>query len=121
MPNIIQDVFPATVAIADPSLGLLASELSSQPVTKGAAPIMTARVIITDTEIVIARDTGTGPQIVFQQDIEPGSLYRAPKNSKTDSYVTTVDGMHVAFRKDSTCGCGSRLRSWRPFRSAGNV
>lgn len=120
MPSIIQDVFPATVAIADPALGLTADQLSSQPVTKGAAPIMTARVIITDTEIIIARDTGSGPQIVFQQKIDLSSLHRAPKNSKTDSYVTTVDGIHVAYRKDSTCGCGSRLRSWRPFRSAGS-
>lgn len=118
---ITQDVFPATVVVAGSDLDVTAEELRSYPPTPGAAAITIARVVVTADRIIIARDAGTGPQIVFSEGIDPTLHYKSPSPRTSDSYVVTLTGKKVAYRKDSSCGCGSRLKSWRPFNNMSSV
>lgn len=119
MPSIIADVFPATVALAQADFEVPIEELTSAPPTPGTIQINTSRVVLSQTRIVIGKDAPGGPQIVFSEEIVPGSYHKSPHSR--DSFVTTVSGKKIAFRKDSSCGCGSRLRSWRPFGNTGSV
>lgn len=113
-----EDCFPATVAIIGPDDPRTAGEISSRPPEEGMAYISVARVVVSESEIVLAVDAVQGPQIIFQEAIEPGSHHKGDLHS--DSYVTTVSGQKLNWRKDSQCGCGSRLRSWRPFKIMGS-
>lgn len=121
MPSVLHDVFPATVAITNAEFPTPVDELKSQPPTKGAAYIATARVVITSEHIIIARDSGNGPVVVFREGIDPTMFWKTRDARTTDSYVTTLSGKKVAYRKDSACGCGSRLKSWRPFANMSSV
>ena len=117
--NPFQDIFPATVLITGPDFEVPIEELRSSPPTPGGAPVNTARVIVARGRVIIARDTATGPMVVFAEDIDPASHWKSPQPLSQDSFVTTVTGKRVVFRKDSGCGCGSRLKSWSPYGSAG--
>jgi hypothetical protein len=112
VPQIQQDIFPAIISVAAPGFE---GTLTSVPPTQGAAQIHTARIIVTEDRVLIARDSVDGPQLVFSEGIDPASHDKAAKKSN-DSYVTTLSGKRIAFSKDDACGCGSRLRSWNPFR-----
>jgi hypothetical protein len=118
LPQIKADTFPAIITVAPP--GLLAPEdvLSSAPASPGSFQIHTSRVIVTEDRVVIARDSVNGPELVFSELYDPASLQKAPKKAD-DSYLTTLSGKRLAFKKDESCGCGSRLRSWNPF--AGSI
>ena len=113
-----EDCFPATVAITAPDFETSVEDLRSQPPTKGAASLPITRVVVSGERISIAIDDVTGPKVVFSEEIDPSQHFKG--NSTTDSYVTTLTGKKIAWRKDSACGCGSRLRSWRPFKIMGS-
>lgn len=121
MPAIHQDVFPATVAVAAADFPTAVEELRSQPPTPGAAAVPVARVVVTEDRIIIARDNGSGPQVVFSEGIDPQQSFKSPSPRTQDSYVVTLTGKKVAFRKDAACGCGSRLKSWRPFKNMSSI
>lgn len=109
-----EDVFPATLVITAEDFDTPVEELSSRPPTPGAAALPITRVVVTGDRILVAKDDVSGPQVVFSEGIQPGSHHKG--NTTTDSYVTTLTGKKIAWRRDSSCGCGSRLRSWRPFK-----
>lgn len=68
-----------------------------------------------DRILVVAADSPTGAQVVFQEKItdfaEKDGTYR----------VLTNSGKTVAFRKDENCGCGSRLRSWNAYKTLSSI
>lgn len=115
MPNIRHDVFPATVSLAPASHETPLNELTSAPATKNTRQLNTARVVVTGDRVKIAQDGPAGPVIVFDEEIDWSTHYKNP-DKKLDSYVQTVSGTKIAYRKDSACGCGSRLRSWNPYK-----
>lgn len=114
MQRIVQDTFPALVSIAPATFS---GSFQAAPPTPGTRQLNTVRVVLTESTVLIAQDTATGPQILFQEPYDPASHVRNPKRSE-DSTVTTLSGRRLAFRKDNNCGCGSRLRSWNPLRAA---
>lgn len=116
-----QDVFPATVVVAAPDHDTAVEDLRSNPPTPGIAYVQTARVIITEDRILIATEGDGGPQIVFSEGIDSSTHVKYSNLTATDSHVTTLTGKKIAFRKDSACGCGARLKSWRPFNSMSSV
>jgi len=115
MPSVVHDVFPATVVITNADFPTPVGELRSQPPTKNAAYIAIARVVVTSEHIIVARDSQAGPVVVFREAIDPTLLYKTSDPRTKDSYVTTLSGKKIAYRKETSCGCGSRLKSWRPF------
>ena len=112
MPN--QDVFPATVVFAAPDFPVAIEDMRSAPPTPDAAYVNTARVIIQGGWIRIAKDSSAGPQVVFQEPVDETTHFKSQSPAQEDSYITTVSGKKIAFRKDAACGCGSRLKSWNP-------
>lgn len=110
------DLFPAHVAAATPSLLKDPLTLSSSPATEGAYYISTARVIVTDTRILIAQDSPEGASIIFNEPYDFNNFYKSTK-PELDSILITQSGKVLAFKKDTNCGCGSRLRSWNPYKT----
>ena len=107
------DVFPA--------LFVLAGSDYRDPITTSTPPNHPSlrrrsevRIVVTDTHILIAEDSPQGPSLVFKEEIDP-TTFRGPASKGDDIFVTTRLGKRFAFRKDNSCGCGSRLRTWRPY------
>lgn len=115
--KVLYDLFPAYLVVVPDEHPTQASDLSSAPPTKGSRQVATCRVIVTDSRIIVATDSPSGPLVVFNEAYDPttGPFYKSPKRSM-DSYITTRSGKRLAFKRDDDCGCGSRLRSWSPYR-----
>jgi hypothetical protein len=114
------DVFPAFVAVAPADLEIALGDLVSAPPSPGAFQVAIARVVITGDRIIVAQDQGNGPTVVFSELIKPETYWKSYDIRTIDSYVETISGKKLAWRKDSACGCGSRLRSWNPYANIMN-
>lgn len=108
------DLFPCYVAIFQADHETPVEELRSAPPTPGAANFTIARVVVTSERVIVALDGGNGPKIVYDEPIDPAMHFRADKPRDKDSFVTTLGGQKVVYKKDTACGCGSRLKSWNP-------
>ena len=112
--KIIMDVFPAHVAAAAPGDFENVEDIKSDPATPGTHYVATTRVIVTEDTVVIAQDSPEGAKIIFREEYEtliPG----------TENRVVTVSGKMLAFKKDTNCGCGSRLRGWNPYKTINSI
>lgn len=70
------------------------------------------RVVIDDDLIIVAVDSPEGARIIFQEEYDT-----FVKDLKGESKILTKSGKMLAFKRDTNCGCGSRLRSWNPTRT----
>ena len=109
------DVFPA--------LFVLAGSDYRDPITSNTSlnhpsvrRMDAVRIVVTNTHILVAQDSPHGPSLVFKEEIDPNT-YKGAATKGDDTTVTTMFGRRFAFRKDNSCGCGSRLRTWRPYDS----
>ena len=108
------DIFPALLRIAPP--GTIADSQITEFQTRGDAPEGTrrldrCRVIHMGETLMVAVDSPEGPKLVFQEKLD-----HYWKEKKT-YWVKTFTGKVIVIEKDNNCGCGSRLRSWNPYRS----
>jgi hypothetical protein len=125
--HITADVFPAHFTVAKKDVYDELKRIKAYPPLKSpdVGYISKTRVLIAnlknlekpenDLILVVASDSPDGPQIMFQERIESFSedsgTYRA----------LTVSGKMVAFELQSNCGCGSRLRSWNPYKTLSSI
>lgn len=116
--KILQDVFPANFTITPPNLLTDVHDLSPISPPPGGALVQTTRVIITETNITVAQDAPSGAQIIFN---ERYTFFEKAKKDTETSYIITENGKFIAFRKDTNCGCGSRLRSWNPYKTLNSI
>lgn len=115
--SVKHDVFPAFVALLPAEDPTPLTEMTSGPLhPKTARQVITARVVVFNNRITIAVDGNDGPKIIFNQEVDPATFIKAPKPAQ-DSFIQTTKGIKIAYRKDENCGCGSRLRSWNPYRT----
>jgi hypothetical protein len=116
--KILLDLFPCHLAaIAAGKLDDV-SELKSYQPTPGSTYLEITRVIVTENTVIVAKDSDSGPQIVFQEKYE---TFEAAEDKKMDSRVVTKSGKMLAFKKDTGCGCGSRLRGWNPYNTVNSI
>jgi hypothetical protein len=108
--KVLKDIFPAHIAVVPAGFLEDIYDLKSAPATKGAYYLATTRVIVTDEIIVVAQDSPEGAKIVFQEKYEVFL-------TEGEFRVVTVSGKMLAFKKDTNCGCGSRLRSWNAYKT----
>lgn len=101
--NVISDVFPAYVTVTPPGENA------------DSFPISESRVVLTADRILVVKDHIDGPQVVFDQEIDPSDYVKEGPQHE----ITTKAGLLLQWTKDSACGCGSRLRTWRPYRYLG--
>ena len=104
------DVFPADVVVVAADTLEDISLLTCSPFTPGAFQVSTARVIVDETHITIAVDAPDGAKIIFR---EPYVMLYPGKEAK----VITSSGKMLAFVRNDSCGCGSRLRAWNPYKT----
>lgn len=116
--KILQDIFPANFTITPPNILTDVHDLSPISPPPGGALVQTTRVIITDTNITVAQDAPGGAQIIFNERYT--FFEKSTKDTET-SYIITETGKFIAFRKDTNCGCGSRLRSWNPYKTLNSI
>lgn len=112
--KILKDVFPAHLAVVPAGFLSDVYDLKSAPATEGAHYLATTRVIVTNDTIVVAQDSPEGAKIVFQEKYEVFL-------TEGEFRVVTLSGKMLAFKKDTNCGCGSRLRSWNPYRTLNSM
>ena len=74
------------------------------------------RVVIIAGWLLIAADSPTGPVLVFSQKTDP-SKWKLRTGKGEESYAITESGRLVVFKKDDSCGCGSKLRVWNPIKT----
>jgi len=112
------DRFPCNLVAVPAGFTEDVTTLQSQPPTKDARYLDVTRVIVTDEVVVVAKDTPSGPQIVFR---ETYTTFEPSKDAGEDSYVVTTSGKMLAFKKDRGCGCGSRLRGWNAYKTISSI
>jgi hypothetical protein len=115
--KIIRDTFPAHLAVVAANVLDDIYDLKSDPATKDAYYLATTRVIVTGEAVIVAQDSPQGAQIVFQEKYETF----LPAKDGEENRVITISGKMLSFKKDTNCGCGSRLRSWNPYKTIGSM
>lgn len=118
MTRVVLDRFPCHLVAVPAGFTDDVSTLRSYDPTPGAKYLEVTRVILTDQAIVVAKDGDNGPQIVFQERYETADISDDPKK---DTRVVTVSGKMLAFKKDTNCGCGSRLRGWNAYKTLNSI
>jgi len=119
--KIVADIFPAHLSIAPRGALEELNDLTAYTPTKkdNVFYVEKTRVVLFETKegqsLVVAQDSPNGPLIVFREKtdfyLQDGDTYR----------VKTASGKFVAFKKDRNCGCGSRLRSWNPYKTLSSI
>lgn len=112
--KIIRDVFPAHLSVAAAGVFTDPRDMQSFPPLENTQYVDKTRIVMTDEAILVASDSPSGPIVIFQEQYI--DYFKSKKDSE-DSYVITKSGKMLAFKKDSACGCGSRLRSWHAYNT----
>ena len=110
--KILQDLFPAE-AILRPATDQPLNTFDFSVAERH--DITAVRIIVTPTHIIMAQDGPGGPQVVFKEEYDPG-LYIRDAERRGLHRIQTLAGRQIAFHITSSCGCGSRLRSWNPYK-----
>ncbi len=118
MTKIVLDRFPCHLAAAPSGQVEDVTTLRSFEPTPGSTYLEITRVIVTDEMVIVAKDSPEGPQIVFREAYE---TFIPSEKATEDSWVVTNSGKMLAFKKDTGCGCGSRLRGWNPYRTLNSI
>lgn len=114
MTKIVLDRFPCHLAAVGPETFDDITKLRSYEPNPEATYLEITRVILTEDTIIVAKDGNHGPKIVFQEKYDESYISEKPTE---DSRILTVSGKMLAFKKDTGCGCGSRLRGWNPYKT----
>jgi hypothetical protein len=85
------DIYPATVVFS----------FADNPYTR-------ARAIVTVDRLLVLVEGGSGAAVLYDERLEDVS------GNRRQLVATTADG-DVTISRQAGCGCGSRLRSYRPF------
>lgn len=111
--QILHDIFPAHLTVAQAGAYDDIHAVHSHPPMDDSYYLSKTRVVVTDKQIIVAHDGAQGPVIVFREEY---AQFDKSNVKNEDSYVTTVTGKMLVYKKDENCGCGSRLRSWNPYK-----
>jgi hypothetical protein len=116
--QIVVDVFPAHFQLTSAGHLETIDVLNAHPPTQDPDIyyLATTRVVLTEDTVTVAQDSPQGAMIVFQEKYSKDELL-GPEGSKKTYKLTTESGKMLAFQKDTNCGCGSRLRSWNPYKT----
>jgi hypothetical protein len=120
--RIVHDVFPAHLSVAPANYSDDEFSIRSKGNPEGVFYRDITRVVLVEDEqgltIWVAQDSPTGANIIFQERL---ATFHKADTPEQDSHGKTVSGKILAFSKDNNCGCGSRLKSWNPYRTLHSV
>lgn len=119
------DFFPATIVAIPPDvIEDFTTATTSLQVPKGGKYLERVRLVIMTKDdgtdiIMVAGDHHSGPRLIFSERLT--SLNWSGDKTQ-DSQALTESGKIIAFRKTQGCStCGSRLRSWSPYKTMDSV
>ena len=119
------DVFPAIISVA-PADSPNGPATLSKRTPEDHRYLEKTRVVVTVDTLLIFQDSSSGPELIFSERIAD---YTPPPPNRTltirtragatrEALVTLDSGKTVAFTRQQGCGCGSRLKSFDPFKVA---
>lgn len=73
-----------------------------------------ARVILHENRVLIAIDDETEAKVIFFEKYDISDISKNPEEKST---IYTKSGKMIVFSENRTCGCGSRLRGWNPYKT----
>lgn len=74
------------------------------------------RIVITENpdRLLIATDSPEGIKVLFDEPYE--TVFTHARSPRLNSIqVLMPNGKLIVFKRDTSCGCGSRLRGWNPY------
>lgn len=121
--KIIHDFFPSTVVAVPPNVIENFTDVTTAIQTpKGGRYLERVRTIVmqddTSKILMVAADSSDGPRMIFSERL--ADLNWSGDKSK-DSQALTRSGKIIAFKHVQGCSCGSRLRSFSPYRTMDSI
>lgn len=119
------DIFPAVLVVAPASSPIPATILSYPPADDphGRKLLDKVRVLVTDTHVYVFQDSSQGPALIFSESYSSHTpatpLHRRrvrEASAPAEATLTTSSGKSLAFARQGGCGCGSRLKTFDPFK-----
>jgi hypothetical protein len=122
--KVLHDFFPATVlAVPAGAVEDFTTLSTLERAPEGGRFVERTRVVVlTDDQnrrqIMVAADHHSGPRLIFHERL---SNFNWSGDRKVDSQALTESGKIIVFRYVQGCNCGSRLRSWSPYRTMDSI
>lgn len=119
------DVFPAILVVAPADSPHPATILSyPQPDDPhGRRLLDKVRVLVAEDTVYVFADSSAGPQLIFSESLQdytaPVPLHRRrtrDASKPSEALAVTGSGKSLAWARQGGCGCGSRLKTFDPFK-----
>jgi hypothetical protein len=111
LPTRTADIFPANVHITPsdtyPGVALADVGWKRESALPGSQFCNLARVIASNGVLYIGVDSGTGPVPFLREEF----IIQEKDESKITRFVTVTNKI-IIVNRDTSCGCGSRLKNW---------
>jgi hypothetical protein len=121
--KIIHDFFPATVVAVPPNVvDDFTTVTTAVKVPSGGRYLERVRVIVMKDDdshvVMVAADANDGPRLIFSERL---SDLNWSGDKKLDSQALTRSGKIISFKHVPGCTCGSRLRSFSPYKTMDSI
>lgn len=121
--KIIHDFFPSTIVAVPPNVVEdFSTVTTSIQVPKGGRYLERVRTIVMQDDeskiLIVAADHSDGPRLIFSERLADLNWSGHKSN---DSQALTRSGKVIAFKHVQGCTCGSRLRSFSPYRTMDSI
>jgi len=114
--RVLCDIFPARLRVIPSTTPIDYDTLDVVQPADGSRLVTVVRVIVSDDTVLVGGESSDGPMLIFRERYDPATL-TVDRSGLTPSRLVTESGKVLVFDKDQNCGCGSRLRSWNPYRT----
>lgn len=122
--RVLHDLFPAFITVVPPNVvdDFKSVAVTSSNLPTGARYLERVRIVVTSDSksniVMVAADHHTGPRLIFSERLADLNW---SGNKTDDSQLITESGKIIAFKYQKGCNCGSRLRSWSPYRTMDSI
>jgi hypothetical protein len=122
--RVLHDLFPAFITVVPPNVvdDFRSVAVKSSDLPTGARYLERVRIVVTSDDkgniVMVAADHHTGPRLIFSERLADLNW---SGNKTDDSQLITQSGKIIAFKYQKGCNCGSRLRSWSPYRTMDSI
>lgn len=122
--RVLHDLFPAFITVVPSNTvdDFRSVAVTSSNLPPGARYLERVRVVVTSDDkgniVMVAADHHAGPRLIFSERLADLNW---SGNKTDDSQLITESGKIIAFKYQKGCNCGSRLRSWSPYRTMDSI
>ena len=122
--RVLHDLFPAFITVVPSNTvdDFKSVAVTSSNLPAGARYLERVRIVVTSDDkgdiVMVAADHHAGPRLIFSERLTDLNW---SGNKTDDSQLITESGKIIAFKYVKGCNCGSRLRSWSPYRTMDSI